>query len=289
MKSNAAWYRALAYVKISGANLFSAENRLPKRCEVGCMCNTRTWSQAGYRPAGLQTFYDRQHAIMNYNFPGKTRSYALIQDGFPRVDDGGGYVDENGAYVDGNGAAAPNAEIGQFKQTQDIIDKGQADWTTSFAVQHNGLQPRPPDCAILGNPGCPNKWVVAAGANGTIGFQTQNIKEIDDNALLEAALDNGYANSNATFIEIYEERSWEARIEGALDPSLPAHTLAGGRTAFTPAGLGSRACSCRSSRSRTLIRRSATPAPRPIRRCTSSTAPSAARIRGAWGKIVIHP
>jgi len=227
LKSNAAWYRALAYVKLSGANLFTAENRLPKRCEAGCICNTRVWSEAGYTPTGLRAFYEHQNAYMHYYFPGKTRSYALIQDGFPRVDDGGGYVDENGGYIDGNGAAVPNSQIGPYKQTQDIIDESQA-WGTSFAVQHNGLQPRPADCSNPDNAGCPNKWVVEEGAQGQpIGFQTQNIHDIDDNVLLESALDNAYANSTATFVEIYEERSWEARIEGVLQPgSVPTHTLA---------------------------------------------------------------
>ena len=34
IKSRADWYRALAYVKISGANLVSHENRLPNGCNV---------------------------------------------------------------------------------------------------------------------------------------------------------------------------------------------------------------------------------------------------------------
>jgi hypothetical protein len=228
LKSNAARYRALAYIKVSGANLFTGENRLPKRCDLGCVCNTQRWSEAGYRPAGLRSFYEAVETSLAYWFPGKTMSYGLIQDGFPRVDDGGGYEDANGAYIDGNGAAVPNTlDIGAFEQTQDVIDHGQSEWGMSFAVQHNGLQPRPPACINLGDPGCPNKWVVIEGNEGQpIGFQTQNIQEIGDNALLESALDNGYANSNATFIEIYEERSWEARIEGTLDPSNPAsHTV----------------------------------------------------------------
>jgi hypothetical protein len=228
LKSNAARYRALAYVKLSGANLFTGENRLPKRCDLGCVCNTQRWSDAGYRPDGLRLFYESQEANVAYWFPGKTMSYQLIQDGFPRIDDGGGYEDASGMYVDGNGAAAPNAlDIGPFEQTQDVIDHGQDIWGMSFAVQHNGLQPKTPLCVNIGDPTCPNKWVVIEGNEGQpIGFQTQNIHEIDDNVLLEFALDNGYSNSTATFIEIYEERSWEARIEGKLDPANAAsHTI----------------------------------------------------------------
>ena len=53
------WYRALAYVKPSGMNLFSAENRLPNRCVDGptpgrraananqCACNTQVWAEQG--------------------------------------------------------------------------------------------------------------------------------------------------------------------------------------------------------------------------------------------------
>jgi hypothetical protein len=228
LKSNAARYRALAYIKLSGANLFTAENRLPKRCDLGCTCNPQRWSDAGYRPAGLRGFYELQEANVAYWFPNKTMSYQLIQDGFPRVDDDGGYEDANEVYVDRNGAAAPNAlDIGPFEQTQDVIDHGQSAWEMSFAVQHNGLQPKPPACINVGDPHCPNKWVVIEGNEGQpIGFQTQNIHDIDDNALLESALDNGYSNSNATFIEIYEERSWEARIEGTLEPANAAsHTV----------------------------------------------------------------
>src|SRR3954452_217014 len=39
LRSRADWYRALAYIKPSGANLFTHENRLPKRCESNCICN----------------------------------------------------------------------------------------------------------------------------------------------------------------------------------------------------------------------------------------------------------
>lgn len=213
LKSNAAWYRALAYVKVSGANLFTAESRLPKRCDPGCDCNPQIWSDAGYRPSGLQAFFGAVEANLAYWFPGKTMSYQLIQDGFPRIDEAGGYLDVNGAYVDRNGMAPPNAiDIGPHEQTDDAIAHGQTTWGDSFAVQHNGLQP-----TLL-----PNQWVIDAGANGPTGFQTQNIQQIDDNALLESALGNALANSSATFVEIYEERGWEARLEGTLDPANPA-------------------------------------------------------------------
>ncbi|MBA2322378.1 MAG: hypothetical protein H0V89_14635, partial [Deltaproteobacteria bacterium] len=50
VRSRADWYRALAYVRPNGANLFSSEARLPNRCLERCeVCNTRVWADAGYR------------------------------------------------------------------------------------------------------------------------------------------------------------------------------------------------------------------------------------------------
>jgi hypothetical protein len=39
LKSRADWYRALGYIRTSGADLFSHENRLPKNCVTGCPCD----------------------------------------------------------------------------------------------------------------------------------------------------------------------------------------------------------------------------------------------------------
>jgi hypothetical protein len=52
IRSRADWYRSLAYIKPSGANLFTHENRLPKRCSPGCICNTQELARHGYTPAG---------------------------------------------------------------------------------------------------------------------------------------------------------------------------------------------------------------------------------------------
>src|SRR5207248_2043945 len=53
LKSRADWYRALAYLKISGANLFSHENRLPNGCmtigQTRCPCSPQIFSADGYR------------------------------------------------------------------------------------------------------------------------------------------------------------------------------------------------------------------------------------------------
>src|SRR6185295_19913598 len=72
IKSRADWYRALAYTRVSGANLFSAENRLPDHCKPGCdICNTEVWARAGYTPSKLYGFYERQEDKLAEFFPGK--------------------------------------------------------------------------------------------------------------------------------------------------------------------------------------------------------------------------
>ena len=55
LKQDSARWRSLAYVKLSGANSRSAENRLPNGCKAGpgCICNNQRWADAGYTPEGL--------------------------------------------------------------------------------------------------------------------------------------------------------------------------------------------------------------------------------------------
>ena len=91
-----AWYRALAYVKPSGANLFSHETRRPNRCEASCnICNPQVWAEQGaYTPMALYEFYSQQTALLTAEFPDKDMSYMLIQAGFPRVNDKGEYQAE---------------------------------------------------------------------------------------------------------------------------------------------------------------------------------------------------
>ena len=96
IKTRADWYRALEYVRISGANLVSNENRLPKNCDTGCPCNTSIFAGGGYRPSGLYTFYDEQMKLLHDLFPGKPMGYMLIQDGFPRINETGGFLNASG-------------------------------------------------------------------------------------------------------------------------------------------------------------------------------------------------
>jgi hypothetical protein len=144
-----AWYRALAYVKPSGANLFSHENRLPKNCEPNCaICNPQVWAERGhYTPEALYEFYRQQTALLAAEFPDKDMSYALIQAGFPLVND-------NGEYKEPLTLPLPRGT----EQTEQILAQGRKDHGLRFIVQHNGLGPKPQDSPIP-KPPCPNEGV----------------------------------------------------------------------------------------------------------------------------------
>ena len=224
IKSRADWYRSLAYIKPSGANLFSHENRLPKRCSAGCICNTQLFAQDGYTPTGLYAFYQAQTALLASEFPGKTMSYALIQEGFPLVNNAGGYEKSDGSSSNGT---LP----GGTEQTQTIIDNGQAMYHLLFAVQHNGLGPKRVDnCLSAPNgPGCPNRWVLQEGAEGQVtGFQTNNETGVANPSDVDSTLQNELINSQGVFIELYEERFWEAvhQPNGVIDPLGSGKTMA---------------------------------------------------------------
>lgn len=56
---------------------------------------------------------------------------------------------------------------------------------------------------------CPNPWAVAEGQRGQlIGFQ--NEKSVDSLESVDRSLWNATTNSNAVFVELYEQRIWEA-------------------------------------------------------------------------------
>ena len=142
LKQNSARWRSLAYVKLSGANSRSAENRLPNGCKAGpgCICNNQKWAEAGYTPTGLQTFYGEQMARIAQEFPGKSMSYSLIQDGFPRVNNEGCYLNET------NSEDLPRRDrrmVGPFAQTQAIIDHARSTYGDDVAIAHLGLGPKP--------------------------------------------------------------------------------------------------------------------------------------------------
>ncbi len=243
IRAKSAWYRALAYIKPSGVNLFSHENRAPNNCDTGCLCNPRVWSEdAGYTPARLQAFYREQLALLNREFPGKDMAYALIQAGFPLVGEFGEYEGQSPPPVQIAKNQKPCAPLakGQIpwgtQQTECILEEGVRDHPDAFVVQHNGLGPACGDQDDNGKDDClPQNLVVQAGKDGRIiGFQTNNHTKVGSPKQLDDALENGYCNSEATFVEIYEERAWEARITGAvLDKPKPQLCDLSGMTSRT--------------------------------------------------------
>lgn len=222
LRSRADRYRALAYIKPSGANLTTHENRLPKRCEPGCVCNPQVFAQNGYTPAGLYAFYQAQTTLLASEFPGKTMVYALIQDGFPRVSNAGDYERSDGS---SSGGALP----GGTEQTQRILNNGQASHGLLFAVAHNGLQTKKTDNCLssINAPGCPNKWVLQEGLEGQVtGWQTTNSEKVSTPADLDSAFQNALSNSQGVYVEMYEERYWEA----VRQPSGIINAAGSGRT-----------------------------------------------------------
>jgi len=236
IRSRNAWFRALAYVKPSGANLFSHENRLPNGCETGCICNPQVWAeQGGYTPKALYEFYSLQTAMLAAEFPGKEMSYQLIQAGFPLVND-------NGEHKEPLTTPLPRGS----GQTEKILAQGRHDHGLRFIVQHNGLGPKPqdqvnpkPPCPNEGKhpavrpfggvgSGCPNRWVLEEGEAGQItGFQTNNANGVANAIELESTLQNAWDNSDAIFVEIYEQRFWEAEVGGpVLNPRASGRTIA---------------------------------------------------------------
>ncbi len=218
LRARSDWYRALAYIKPSGANLISHENRLPKECTPGCVCNPQVFADAGYTPSGLYDFYRRQFDLIAREFPGKAMSYALIQDGFPLVNDSGGWAQADGR--SSNGRPLPRGT----EQTETILKIGHDAYGARFVVQHNGLQPQPPKGTCpnendhparppyaRAGTGCPNHWVLRSGSDGQsiTGLQTNNASGVRTPAEVESAFENARINSDASFVEIYEERFWD--------------------------------------------------------------------------------
>ena len=209
------WYRALAYVKPSGANLSSHENRLPRRCladpypnpgpKEDCICNPEVWANAGYTPNGLYHFYQEQTRVIKGSFPSKAMSYMLIKDAFPQVNNDGDYLMDTGL---SSGGVLPEPE----EQTQVVLDQGQADHGVMFAVQYNGLGKHPDDGGKL-----PLGMVVQEGDEGQMtGFQTVNAQGVNTLADLDSALRNASENSDAVFVEIYQGLALEAVTLGPV-------------------------------------------------------------------------
>ena len=209
LKERANRYRALAYMKLSGANLLTFENRLPKRCLEGCAtCNPQVWLGARYpyQPSLLYRFYEEQMDTIGTEFPGKAIGYALIQDGFPRIGETGAYLDATCTEVDPDVA---NPVPGGTEQTREILDIAMTGpYGVWFAIEHDGARPE----------GALQNLVVSNGSVDRVtGYQTSNQTRVADLAQLQATLENvRNQDANAAFVEIYEQRLWEAQSNGGM-------------------------------------------------------------------------
>jgi hypothetical protein len=215
LRERNAYYRALAYIKISGANLISHENRLTNDTAEA----VALWAGPGhYRPANLYSFYHEQTALLAAEFPEKDMSYALIQDGFPIINGLGEYA----------GQSAPtNASLPKgSEQTEYVLNQGRLEQGRRFVVQHNGLQSEPAFCPDSGvhptvvdpnfhyvGSGCPNRWVLEQSSLGQVtGFQiVAGITNLGD---LESTFANQWDNSDGVFLEIYEGNALSAELQG---------------------------------------------------------------------------
>ena len=116
-----------------------------------------------------------------------------------------------------------------------------------FVVQHLGLRPQPkpftcPNYGIHPVPllplhgtgsyadagsGCPNKWVLRAGADGQItGFQT--VATVTTGPALESSLQSMWDNSDAATLELYEHTIW--KVENNNGGVLNTGAYSTGRT-----------------------------------------------------------
>ena len=219
IRANNAWYRALAYVKLSAANLITHENRLPRRINdtltiasnpslnvSNCINNPQVWADsAGYTPMGLHAFYSEQSAVMAEAFPTKTQSYMLIQAGFPRVNDIGEW-DLGGEFE------IPRASL----FTEMVVRRLIAERQMGIAIAHNGLGPYTgsPPCATAGTAGnsCPNYWVRMVERAGYVtGHQTVNTTSYGSRTPeeLDLTLQNAFTHSEGIYVEVYEETLYD--------------------------------------------------------------------------------
>jgi plastocyanin len=232
LKSNAAWYRNLAYIKSSGANLYSAENRLPKRCSCadGCtgedrtckvpqewrdapnltsdgrICNTKVWADAGYTDDGLYEFYERQHENLAKWFPEKDMAYLLIHDGFPRVSGPDDYLG-CGQKKKVDGLPDPT------EQTQTIMRQGWRAHGERFTLMHAGLRE---DRKVN------NLLQKERQSTQNVGLQTTN--DVDNANRVQAVMEHALEHEGVTFVEVYEVGAMDVdRQKGMPDYNARLH------------------------------------------------------------------
>ena len=193
--SNELWMDHVAYIKLSGANLLTQENRLPKSVAPGCINNSRVWAEAGYTPNGIVDFYTKQMEVVQEVFPGKPMIYALIQAGFPKTNNYGDYLLENGQ---SSGAKLING----ITQTEMILESGIENYGKLFVPSHNGIRAN----------ALPNFWTRYSSETYGVGvaYQTANERRVSTLAQLQATLENLRENTLAHYLEIYPNLALEA-------------------------------------------------------------------------------
>ncbi|MCB9684410.1 MAG: beta-galactosidase [Alphaproteobacteria bacterium] len=224
LRGNAAYYRSLAYIKPSGANLYSAEARLPKRCNCerscpnapcpvpprfrdapnlgpdGRICNTEVWAKSGYTPEGLYAFFADQERVLAERFPDKDMNFMLIHSGFPLVESADRYLR--------CGQDPKTAPIGATDQTKELLERGWKQLGARFSIMHAGVQPNHPV----------NRMLRTQREEGQIvGLQTHN--EVRGPTDLVKTMRNGLDSTPVTFFEIYEAA---ASTSSAVLPALNA-------------------------------------------------------------------
>ncbi len=230
LKSNAAWYRHLAYIKPSGANLYTVENRLPKRCtcaedcpgaENRCkpltysgnpyldssnrICNTKVWADAGYTPEGLYAFYDKQLDRLAASYPEKDFVYMLIHDGFPRTNGPDHYL-KCGDGEDVEGVPPP------VSQTRQIVQRGWAAHKERFTIQHAGVRESKPINNFLLTERKPTQFIA---------LQTTN--DVTDAAYMHRVVRKALDTSDAIMIEVYEQAAMDDARRGGPDLNMEFH------------------------------------------------------------------
>ncbi|MFQ5528626.1 MAG: hypothetical protein ACE5GX_20520, partial [Thermoanaerobaculia bacterium] len=170
VRSNTAWWQALAHFKLSGVNLQTSEAKTAHLCDNDCWvnlgdtaCATKIFAQAenispglGWSPDRLYQYYrEVGNTIYEETLHQKSIGFQLIQNGYPRA------IQPDNFYVDGgdDGDTSDDGDLPKFDaQTVGVLNRGQngdfADRTgysvdalagLAFVPQHSGLQTNPDD------------------------------------------------------------------------------------------------------------------------------------------------
>lgn len=180
VRSNTAWWQALAHVKLSGVNLNTGEGKTAHLCDAECYqmypdsCATKVWAEAenlsaglGWSPERLYQYYrEVGNTIYEETLQQKSIGFQLIQSGFPQAVQPDNFFVEGDGLLDNDGNTDDDDLLPLFdEQTEAVLALGRdgdfADRSAptsdpvagkAFVVQHSGLQTNPDD-TYQGNSG----------------------------------------------------------------------------------------------------------------------------------------